>query len=160
MKIKQPDILELVSHAELYARILQVRTLELVLCHADLHAGNLLIDNDNHFYIVDWDDPILAPKERDLMFIGGGLGFAGRTPQEEERLFYQGYGQVQVDPVALSYYRFERIIQDIAIFCNELTYQTGSDEDREQSLHYLRSNFVPGGTVERAYAAGATLTNR
>ena len=118
-----------------------------------------MIDDDNHFYIIDWDDPILAPKERDLMFIGGGLGFVGRTPQEEERLFYQGYGQVQVDPVALAYYRFERIIQDIAVFCNELTYQTGSDQDREQSLHYLRSNFVPGGTVERAYAVGATLTN-
>jgi hypothetical protein len=26
--------------------------------------------------------PMLAPKERDLMFIGGGQGFMGRTAQE------------------------------------------------------------------------------
>lgn len=91
LKTMRADILELVRRAERFARTLQGRALELVLCHADLHAGNLLLDG-NDFVIVDWDDPVLAPKERDLMFIGGGQGFVGRTPQEEERLFYQGYG--------------------------------------------------------------------
>jgi hypothetical protein len=42
------------------------------LCHSDIHAGNILIDVNDDFYIVDWDNPILAPKEHDLMFIGGG----------------------------------------------------------------------------------------
>jgi spectinomycin phosphotransferase len=82
---------------------------------------------------------------------------AGYTPEEEERLFYEGYGQVQVDPVALAYYRFERIVQDVEVYCDEVTHLSGSSEDREQSLRYLRANFAPGGTVERAYAANATL---
>lgn len=118
-----------------------------------------MLDGDSRFYIVDWDDSILAPRERDLMFIGGGQGFIGRTPQEEERLFYEGYGRVQVDPVTLAYYRCERIIQDVTVYCDELTHQSASDEDREESLRYLMANFVPGGTIERAYAVGATLAD-
>ena len=51
------------------------------------------------------------------MFIGGGQGFAGLTPQEEEGLFYRGYGEAQIDPVAPAYYRYERIVEDIAVFC-------------------------------------------
>jgi len=121
MQARRADLLELVRHAEHFARTLPGRALERVVCHADLHAGNLLLDGTD-FYIVDWDDPILAPKERDLMFISGGQGFAGYTPEEEERLFYEGYGQVQVDPVALAYYRFERIVQDVAVYCDELTH--------------------------------------
>ena len=86
------------------------------------------------------------------MFIGGGQGFLGYKPEEEERLFYAGYGQAQLDPIALAYYRFERIIRDIAAFCNELLDGIGSEEERELSLYYLKANFKPGGTVERAYA--------
>jgi spectinomycin phosphotransferase len=47
---------------------------------------------DGFVYNVDWDHPNLAPKERDLMFIGGAQGFIGHAPQEEETLFYLGYG--------------------------------------------------------------------
>ena len=31
----------------------------------------MLIHENSDIYIVDWDEPIMAPKERDLMFIGG-----------------------------------------------------------------------------------------
>ena len=159
MKAKRAELLELVGHAERLAQTLQKRELELVVCHADLHAGNLLFGSNHHFYIVDWDDPILAPKERDLMFVGGAQGFAGCTPSEEERLFYRGYGQVPLDSTALAYYRFERIVQDVAVYCDELT-QPGGDEDRRESLHYLMANFTPGGTVERAYAADTALSRK
>ena len=93
---------------------------EFVLCHSDIHAANLLVAADGALYIVDWDEPILAPKERDLMYAGGGQSFLGYTPQEEEALFYRGYGETQVDPVGLAYYRYERIIEDIAAFCEQL----------------------------------------
>ncbi len=77
------------------------------LCHGDIHAGNILIDTTNSLYIVDWDTLVFAPKERDLMFIGGGVGGAWRTDHEIE-WFYQGYGQTDINLIALSYYRFER----------------------------------------------------
>jgi spectinomycin phosphotransferase len=114
-------------------------------------AGNFLVDADDTLYIIDWDNPILAPKERDLMFIGGAQGFRGYSAQEEEILFYRGYGQTQIDPIALAYYRFERIVEDIAIYCEQLLSTQRGGEDREQSLHYLKSNFLPNGTIEIAH---------
>jgi spectinomycin phosphotransferase len=151
LKARRDQILDLVGRAERLARALLSRPLEFILCHSDIHAGNILIDANGAFYIVDWDNPILAPKERDLMFIGGGQMGAGRTPREEETLFYQGYGQTQIDPTALAYYRYERIIEDIAVYCEQIFLTNEGGRDREQSLQYLASNFVPNGVLEIAY---------
>lgn len=156
LRIKRDEILDLVRRAEHLAQALRARPPELVLCHSDVHAGNVLIDAHGAFYIVDWDDPILAPKERDLMFVGGAQGFAGHTPQEEETLFYRGYGQTQIDPVALAYYRYERIVEDIAVYCKQLFLTDEGGEDREQSLRYLMANFLPDGTIEIAYRSDKT----
>ncbi len=150
LRLKRDEILFLVQRAETLAQSLQHQSLEFVLCHSDIHAGNILIDGNGAFYIVDWDDPILAPKERDLMFIGGAQGFISGGAQEEEQSFYRGYGQTEIDPLALPYYRYERIVVDIAVYCEELLLTAEGGEDREQSLHYLMSNFLPGGTIEMA----------
>jgi spectinomycin phosphotransferase len=160
LRAKRGEILDLVECAERHAQALEAQAPEFVLCHSDVHAGNILIDAHDALYIVDWDDPILAPKERDLMFVGGAQGFAGHTPQEEETLFYRGYGQTQVDPVALAYYRYERIVEDIAIYCEQLFLTDEGGEDREQSLRYLKSNFLPNGTIEIAYRSDRTLSFR
>jgi spectinomycin phosphotransferase len=94
------------------------------------------------------------------MFIGGGQGFGGRTAQEEETLFYKGYGrQTQIDPFALAYYRYERIVQDIAAFCEQLLSSSAGGEDREQSLRYLAANFQPSGTIEIAYLSDQTSSD-
>jgi spectinomycin phosphotransferase len=157
LRAKRDQILDLVGRAERLARALESRSREFILCHTDIHAGNILIDANDAFYIVDWDNPILAPKERDLMYVGGGQGFAGHTPQEEETLFYRGYGQTQIDPIALAYYRYERIVQDIAVFCEQIFLTNEGGKDREQSLQYLASNFVPNGVLEIAYKSDQTL---
>ncbi len=157
LKDKRNVILDLVERTEQRAQALQAKPAEFVLCHSDIHAGNILVDSQPAFYIVDWDNPILAPKERDLMFIGGALGFVGHTPQEEEALFYRGYGQTQIDPIALAYYRYERIIQDIAAFCEQLLSTNTGGEDREQAFLYLESNFLPKGTIEIAYQSDKTF---
>jgi spectinomycin phosphotransferase len=52
------------------------------------------VDAEDALYIIDWENPILAPKERDLIFIDGAQGFRGYSAQEEEILFYRGYGQM------------------------------------------------------------------
>jgi spectinomycin phosphotransferase len=156
LRDRREQILDLVGRAEGLARALGARPRALVLCHSDLHAGNVLIDGGGALYLIDWDEPILAPKERDLMYPGGGQWFLGRTPEEEERLFYLGYGPAEVDTEALAYYRYERIVQDIAVFCQQLLSSDEGGRDREQSLRYLASNFAPQGTIEIAYESDKT----
>ncbi len=153
LREKRDVIDDLAGRAERYAKALQQRALPLVVCHGDLHAGNFHLTGDGRLTIVDWDDPVLAPKERDLMFAGAGLMGGWRSPEEEVALFYRGYGLAEVDPLALAYFRYERIIADIAVYSEELLGTTAGGEDRAQSLRYLRSNFAPGGTIELAYRA-------
>jgi spectinomycin phosphotransferase len=156
LKTRRGEILDLVERAEQLAQALQARAPEMVVCHADIHAGNVLIDARDAFYIVDWDNPIRAPKERDLMFIGGGQFGARRTPREEETLFYRTYGPTLVDPAALAYYRYERIVADLAAYCEQLFLTEAGGGDRPQAFQYLASNFLPNNTLEIAYQSDRT----
>ena len=156
LQSKREVILGLVGRAGQLAQRLRAQPPAFVVCHSDIHAGNLLIGTDGALYIVDWDEPILAPKERDLMYIGGGLLASGLIPPEEETRFHRGYGQTVINPVALAYYRYERIIQDIAAFCRELLLTDAGGADRAQSLRYLMSNFLPNGTIEIACQSDQT----
>ena len=101
LQSKSSEILKLVECAEELACRLQKQPLEYILCHADIHGWNLLIDKEGQLYLVDWDTLIFAPKERDLMFVGAGIWESARTATEEESLFYQGYGQTQINQDAI-----------------------------------------------------------
>lgn len=147
---KREMILKAVERAEQLAQAMAARPREFVLCHCDLHPGNLFIDPQGSLFIVDWDEPLLAPKERDLMFIGGGQGFKPYIAEQEERLFYQGYGHSTLDTLALAYYRYERGITDISVECERVLSPTLSQQDRKQALEILKLYLLPGGTLEMA----------
>jgi spectinomycin phosphotransferase len=145
------------EHAEQYARRLTSRFNELVLCHTDIHPGNLFIDTSGSLFIIDWDYPRLALKECDLMFIGGGQGYVGTTEHDEEARFYRSYGQGTVDPLAMAYYRFERNIVDFTVECGRILSNQVSDVDRAKSLQIITWLFGPGGSIEMAYKSAALL---
>ncbi|MFO1257517.1 MAG: phosphotransferase [Gammaproteobacteria bacterium] len=153
LKSKSSEILKLVERAEELAFTIQEQPIDYVLCHADMHGWNLFLDKEEALYIVDWDTFIFAPVERDLMFIGAGIWDSGLTPDEEASLFYKGYGQTNINQDAMAYYRFERIIQDIGDYCEYIFLSGEGGDDRIQCFEYLKSNFLPKGTIERAYQA-------
>ena len=150
LQTRREEIQFIVERAEQLGTTLQRQASEFVLCHADIHAGNVLIGANDELYIVDWDTSILAPKERDLMFVGGGVGGVWHEAREEAS-FYQGYGKAEIDPVALAYYRYERIVQDIATTCEQIFLTAEGGEDREEGLQNLMSQFLPDNVVEIAH---------
>ena len=101
---------------------------------------------------MDWDTVLFAPKERDLMFFGSGIG--GRQQPEQAAAFYAGYGPGNIDTAALAYYRCERIVQDIAVYCRELLLSAAGGADRAEGLRQLAGQFAPGGVVTIALATG------
>jgi spectinomycin phosphotransferase len=153
---KRDEIGTLVERAEQLARTLRTRTSTCVLCHTDLHAGNVLLSADDELTIVDWDAPLLALKERDLMFAGAGIGGIWNTADEEAH-FYRGYGAVTIDPIALSYYRYQRIVEDLAVYGDQIFGMQGSVEDRERGLR-VSEQFLQGGVVEIAHRTYERLT--
>lgn len=153
IKLRQNEITRLIERAEQLAIELQSNPLELVLCHTDIHGGNMLLNDNNEFFIVDWDAPLLALKERDLMFIGGGIDTIWKTEQDES-LFYEGYGDAKINFKALAYYRYERVIEDLVAFCEQLLLNDEGGVDREQAYRWFVSNFEPGGTIDIADKTG------
>lgn len=149
MKKNNLTIERLVDWAEQLAQILQKESPQFVLCHSDIHGGNVLMD-DKTLYIVDWDEPILAPKERDLMFIGGGVANVWNNANEEV-LFYQGYGTVEINRTILAYYRHERIVEDIAEFGQNLLFTTAGGENRAEMYKHFIAMFEPRGVVDIAF---------
>jgi len=156
LRTRRAETLALVDRAGRLALELQEQPPPFILCHGDIHAWNLLVADGGAFYMVDWDTLLFAPRERDLMYIGAGLGGRAFAPAEEEALFYRGYGPAAIDPAALAYYRYELIVEDIAVFCGQILSPGGDGADRRQSLDYLKSNFLPGGALEMAVRSDGT----
>jgi spectinomycin phosphotransferase len=150
MKENMLAIRRLVDRAEQLGQKLRDQSPKFVLCHSDIHGGNVLMDGNDTIYIVDWDDPIMAPKERDLMFIGGGVANVWNKPHEE-KLFYRGYGKTEVNSTILAYYRHERIVEDIAIYGHELLLTTARGEDRSEMYKQFIGMFEPRGVVDIAF---------
>ncbi len=155
--LKQRDEIErIVERAEQLAHLLQQCAARLVVCHSDLHGRNVLVGAEDQLAIVDWDEPILAPKERDLMFIGGGVGGIWNTDQET-RWFYHGYGQTEIDLRAFCYYRYERIVVDIAECSEQIFGMHGSAEERQKELGLI-NQFLPNNVVEIAHRSYQQLS--
>ena len=111
------------------------------MCHTDIHGGNILITNEDQFYIVDWDIPLLAPKERDLMFIGGGIDDIWKS-KRDEAIFYEGYGKMDIDFTVMAYYRYERVIEDLAAYAEQLLSTDEGGADREEAYRRFTDNFA------------------
>jgi spectinomycin phosphotransferase len=157
MKEHRKSIFQLVDRAEQLSKKIQEQSPEFVLCHSDIHGGNVLIDGDGAIYIVDWDEPIMAPKERDLMFIGGGVANVWNNPHEEE-FFYKGYGKTEINREILAYYRHERIVEDIAVYGMELLLTTSGGENRIEMYQQFIDMFEPRGVVDIAFKTDESLT--
>lgn len=156
IKTRQSEIHHILERAEGLASEIQINPLEFVLCHTDIHGGNILLCRrrrlpapTEEIYIVDWDNPLFAPKERDLMFIGGGIDRIWKTAREEA-VFYEGYGKTEINLAALAYYRYERVIEDLVVTCEQLLSTDEGGADREQAFGWFTSNFEPGNTIEIA----------
>lgn len=106
---------------------LRARSVLLVICHADLHPNNLLRDRPDHAFIIDWDDVMLAARERDFIFIPD-------YDRPEGSPFFDGYGKVEIDWEALAYYRYERVLTDAIAYMEEALNRDLSDETRQESL--------------------------
>ena len=149
IKSKRNEIDRLIKRTEELASELQSQSHEFVLCHTDIHGSNILITNDNQFYIVDWDAPLLTPKERDLMFIGGGIDNIWKSKRDES-VFYEGYGKGYIDFTVMAYYRYERVIEDLAAYAEQLLLTDEGGADREEAYRRFTGNFEPGQTIEIA----------
>jgi spectinomycin phosphotransferase len=147
-KENNEKIQTLVERAEILGKRLQQTDLEFVLCHADIHTANILITQEQNMVIVDWDDTLFAPKERDLMFVLGD----NTVEIKEEQLFFKGYGKVKINQLALAYYRYEWCVQEVGDFGERvfLTKDLG-ESTKQDAVEGFMKLFSQGDVIETAF---------
>ena len=145
----------LVTFLDKLGGILRRQNLPQVICHADLHPGNLLRDRAGEVFVVDWEDVMSARRERDFIFVeepsnvsSGG----GGAP------FFEGYGPTEIDWVALTYYRYERVVQDLIAYAEQvISREDLSEETRGEAVGRFNES-LEGRNFYAAQAAAGHLS--
>ena len=149
---QQQDSINLVcERAEELGRRLAAMAPPAVLCHADIHTNNVMVDRKGKIWIVDWDETVLAPKERDLMFILDG-GISRRlVSRENEQWFMQGYGEATIDRLAIAYYKYAWAVSDIGEFGLQVFGRPDlGPVARSSAVNSFKILFQPGNIVSLA----------
>ena len=89
---------------------------------------------------MDWDAPLRAPRERDLVFVLAGPWGEQEVTDRRRALFFKGYGRYEVHRPTLDYYHVERVVDDIGQFALSVLDPAGDDETRRTALYWLRRN--------------------
>ncbi len=145
----QSTIHMVLTSLEKLAEVLRSRTLPFAICHSDLHARNLIRDRAGRVFVIDWDEVMQAPKERDFIFV--------RPPHAAA--FWEGYGQAEIDWVALTYFLWERVVQDL-IECTRNVWfrQDWGEESRLEAVQMFEVILAQDNRhIEAAYQASAHL---
>src|SRR5690606_23027881 len=108
---------------------------------------------DDTPWLLDWDDAVLAPRERDLVLLMGGMGPYGPATADERAWFAEGYGSPEVDPIRLAYYRCTRATEDVVYFAADVLDLDRPAGERAELLEIIRSVAGPTGLVRLAMSA-------
>lgn len=140
----------LLDQVDVLHRELSERQAPTVLCHGDAHLGNVVVSGDE-LWLIDWDDAARAPREHDLMFVLDGVLSFAPVSSQEQTWFFEGYGDVDVDPARLAYYRCVRALEDLADPTNQILDVAGNTEpEREEALAIVRGVLSPTGLASVA----------
>ncbi len=141
---------------ETLGNVLQRRSLPYVICHADLHPANLLRDGHGRVFVIDWDEVMLAPKERDFLFVK--ISSADSETLPGTPAFFQGYDQTEIDWTALTYYRYERVVQDLIACAQEVFFRDDlGEETKRDSFKLFEAILAEGGEIDAASQASSHL---
>jgi spectinomycin phosphotransferase len=145
----QSTIHTVMTSLEKLANELRSRTFTHVICHADLHPANLLRNHAEQVFVIDWDEVMLAPKERDFIFVS----------QLQANSFFKGYGDVEIDWPALTYYLLERVVQDLIECAGNVCFRDDLGEETKADAMQLFQGILEeeGSHIDAAVAAAEHL---
>ncbi|HEX6674372.1 MAG TPA: aminoglycoside phosphotransferase family protein [Actinomycetes bacterium] len=141
----------LLEHADRLAPVLRARAPAMVVCHGDPHLGNLLVGDQGQVWLIDWDNAVVAARERDLMFVVDGVISPAAIGPRERSWFFDGYGSVDLDQAGLDYQRCTRALDDLIYDAEQVVdVDRYSPSQRRIALHRVRQNLDATGLAHRA----------
>lgn len=141
----------ILEHVDDLGEELRAGSAATVVCHSDAHIANVLLDDHDEVWLLDWDEVVRAPRERDLMFVIGGVLADAPVTGEEQRWFFDGYGPAEIDPIRVAYYRCSWALQDVADYAARVLERSGGPSAAGQALTLFRDVVSPTGIVALAH---------
>ncbi len=124
------------------AKDLTSQDIEFVNCHGEPSPDNIMISESGKIYLIDWDAPIFAPKEKDLMFF---------TDRLEPVM--SGYGtiskDIQLNQDALKYYRHLWNTQEIEDWGTRIFFEEHTLNEQQYHLNQLNDFLNYSGLSEK-----------
>ncbi|MGE3856829.1 MAG: phosphotransferase [Dehalococcoidia bacterium] len=107
---------------------------DLVITHGDV-PWNVMRDGGGSLHLIDWDELLLAPAERDLWFFLDQPAFMAAYRARR--------GGGDVDALAAAYYVHHRYFEELLAFSRTILDEPGSTR-RAESLALLRGPWISG----------------
>jgi spectinomycin phosphotransferase len=113
----------------------EARSTPMVITHGD-GPGNVLRDARGTIYLVDWDDVLAAPPERDTWFhLLDAEREAAFLP-----LYRRSFPEYPADRRFCAFYLYKRYFEDIEGLLPRVMSPTTDEADREEHLEYFRGD--------------------
>ena len=119
-------VLKRINELQAQGDKLRGQSLDFVVCHGEPHNWNTMVDKEGEVFLIDWDDCLFAPKEKDLNMIKG------------DPLKLEGYrsavGEFEINEEVIHYYNMEWNISEIEAWSSKILYE---NIDGDQNQHDL-----------------------
>lgn len=109
---------------------LKSSNLDFSLCHTDIHNWNLM--QTDRLILIDWEGLKLAPVEADIMFLIDKPYF-----DKFISIYQKTHRRYVINEDAIKYYRFQRNLEDIWEFIEQLLYEDVNNEKQVETLNYI-----------------------
>jgi Ser/Thr protein kinase RdoA (MazF antagonist) len=137
---RRGEILRLLERLKELQALMREKDHERVLCHTDLHGGNMMLDAAGVLHLVDWENAVLAPPEHDLHFFEWDERFAELFLPRYERAFRP----VRLDDETFCFYDYRRNLEDLAEWVVRILYEDNGDEQDQIDLEGIAEDCISG----------------
>lgn len=122
-------ILDRIKDLKTLGEELRNENLDFVICHGEPHIWNTMLNKEGEIFLIDWDDSLLAPKEKDLNMIKD-------DPKKLEG-YKSATGDIDINPKIIKYYNLEWNISEIDAWSDQILNTNFNEKQSQHDLEFL-----------------------
>ena len=133
-------LLALLDCLKMYRDLAIAAGKDMVVCHTDLHGGNMIRDPTGTLHILDWENAMIAPPEHDLFaYVGWERFWDLFLP-----IYESEFGPADLNTAVFGFYLYRRNLEDLADYVVRILHTDQGDEQDQEDLRQIQSACMAG----------------